>query len=381
MRLAVLLLAAFGMAFAGAPARAQSPTTITRELFAFPGAHVSPGSAISAGLALADRWIADEPFANPASARPYTLTLSPMLLHMSRQDLRADHRNYKETSGFFDAAGGAFSMTRGRWGLALYGYQPVVRLEDNFYITGPQAGPVSRTNSNSDVREVRAGLGVSYGSERARLGVAGEWTQRADRYERREESGDPLSPYNYVADFSGGAAGGQAGFRVSLGEGPGSWTVGGAARFMAELELTGDETVTNLGGTSTRALSAKREAGWEGGVSARYVVTDAFTTLIAAGGRGPQAIDPFGVRSGTGAELKIAGEYHDARDPWTVRFGLGQEQQTEVPEPRAGVVGLGIGWQLETTRIDFGVLHRTFKRADSPSSAEDRLLLSLAQKF
>ena len=123
----VVLACAAGLALA-APARGQLPVTISSELFPFPGSHVSPASAASAGLALADRWLADEPFANPSASRPYTLALSPMLLHVSRQDLRAEHRSYQETSAFFDAAGGYFSLESGAVGVALYGYQPVVRL-------------------------------------------------------------------------------------------------------------------------------------------------------------------------------------------------------------------------------------------------------------
>src|SRR5262245_33859547 len=100
-------------ALLGTQAAAQLPVTIQPDLFRFPGYHVTPGSAVSAGLALADRWLGDEPYSNPAMARPWTLALSPMILHVSRQDIRADHRGYEETSAYFDAAGGYFAFQTG----------------------------------------------------------------------------------------------------------------------------------------------------------------------------------------------------------------------------------------------------------------------------
>src|SRR5438132_1592065 len=128
---------AASLRLAAAPALAQLPTTITPDLFPFPGSHFSPASSFSAGRAVADRWL---------------------------------------------------------------------------------------------------------GRGRARFGIAGEWTHRADHYERAEDTG-ALVVNTYVADFSGEAAGGQAGVRVSVGEGERSVVLGGALRYMAELPLTGTETL------------------------------------------------------------------------------------------------------------------------------------------
>jgi hypothetical protein len=363
-----------------APARSQLPATIAQDLFPFPGAHVSPGSAASAGRALADRWLGEEPFDNPAAARPYTLALTPLLLHTSRQDLRADHRGYEETSGFFDVGGGYFSMEAGALGVALYGYQPAVRLEDNSFLTGSLLGPAGSVQSNSDSREVRGGLALSLGRGHARVGVAGEWTHRADHYERTEDVGLAI-PNTYVADFSGDAAGGLVGARWVLSEGPGGITLGAGLRYMAELDLTGDETLGSVSGTTHNSLTAKREAGWEGGVSGRYEFTDAFHAIAGAGGRTAQKYVGWGVTSGDAFEWKLAGEYHDARDPWTVRFGAGQEQQSDVPEPRSFVFGLGIGFVFDSTMLDLGLLHRSFDHGDHPPSSEDRIALSLVQRF
>ncbi|HEY2955327.1 MAG TPA: hypothetical protein VGK89_08790 [Candidatus Eisenbacteria bacterium] len=380
MRRIAAPLAALVLALSPAPGLAQLPVTIDQELFPFPGARESPGSAISAGMALADRWLGEEPFANPAASRPWTLVVAPALLHMSRQDLRADHRNYQETSAFFDAAGGWLGLELGRLGLSLYSYQPVVRLEDNAFQRGPVLNPTGSVKSSSDAREVRSGVALSYGTGPVRAGVAGEWAHRADHYERTEQTGGPASG-TYTADFSGDAAGAQAGVRVVLGEGPGAMTVGASLRYLAELEVTGDETIAVATGTTTSPISATRASGWEGGFTASYAVTDAFRWLIAAGGRGAQDWKGFGVRRGQGAEWKLAGEYHDRRDPWTVRFGFGQDQETEVAESRAGTAAVGVGLQLESTRVDFGVVHRSFKRHDHPASSDDRLVLGLTQRF
>jgi len=364
----------------GAPAAAQLPVTIQPDLFPFPGSHLTPGSAVSAGVALADRWLGDEPFSNPAVARPWTLALSPMILHVSRQDIRADHRGFEETSAFFDAAGAYFAFKTGAIGVALYGYQPVVRLEDNLFRVGPLTGPSGTVTSNSSAREVRGGLALSAGGERWRVGVAGEWTERSDHYERSASTGGP-APGSAVADFSGGGPGGQAGVNVNLGEGPGGVMVGAALRYIPELDLAGDETISDVSGSTTSPISTVRKAGWEGGISIRYVVTDAFCALVALGGGSGLEYVNWGVTSGPSSEWKLGGEYHDARDPWTVRFGLGQEQQTNVPEPRATVVGLGFGFQFESTQLDVGVAHRTFQHGDSPNCADDRVVFSIVQRF
>ena len=373
-KLAVMAAGVF--ALAAAPALAQRPPTISSDLFAFPGSHVSPASAMSAGRALSDRWLGEEPFDNPAASRPWTLALSPMLFHVSRQDLRADNRNFQETAWYFDAAGGYFAMERGALGVSLYGYQPAVRLEDNSFVTGSQLAPGSAT-SNSESREVRGGAALSLGSGHARVGIAGEYSHRADHYERTSSPGGPVTS-TFVTDFDGDAVGGQLGARWVLSEGPGGITLGAGLRYMAELELKGDETVN--GGTPT-PVSTKREAGLEGGISGRYIVTDAFHALAGIGGRSAQKYEGWGVSSGDAFEWKIAGEYHDSRDPWTVRFGAGQEQQNDVPEPRSFVVGLGFGLTMETTQLDLGVVHRSFERSDHPASSEDRFVLSLVQRF
>jgi hypothetical protein len=378
-RLAVLV-ALSSLAAIARPATSALPEAVSQYLYAFPGGRTMPGSASSAALALADRFLGEEPFANPAVARPRILALSPALVRVSRQDLRADNRNYDEQPAFIDAAGGWFGWASGRFGLALYGYQPELRLEDNAFSRGTDLASPGTVQSNMAAREFRAGLALSVAFGRVRVGVAPEWTSRSDHYERRE-TGGPI-PQTWMADFSGDAVGGQAGFRASFGrDSAGTFALGGGLRRLTELTLEGDERDVLVTGRRTIPISVARAAGWEGGLSLRWSATESFRVLAAAADRTRQEYVGFDVTRGAGTEWKVAAEYHDRRDPWTVRFGFGSELETGVPEPRAGVVGLGFGWIMESTVLDVGVVHRSFERTGHPASAEDRVVVSLVQTF
>ena len=77
---------AAALAWLGAPARA---VTIDPALFLFPGSPSNATSAASAGVAFADRWLGDRPFDNPALETRRMVELTPLLEHISRQDLSA----------------------------------------------------------------------------------------------------------------------------------------------------------------------------------------------------------------------------------------------------------------------------------------------------
>jgi hypothetical protein len=64
-----------------------------------------------------------------------------------------------------------------------------------------------------------------------------------------------------------------------------------------------------------------------------------------------------------------------------VRFGIGQERQKDMPEPRAGLLGLGIGWRWEGSGLDFGLLHRSLEREGHPTSSDDRLVATYHLDF
>ena len=72
----------------------ELPSPLDGTIFSFPSSIAGPGSAVSAGPAMAGRWLVDEPFYNPAVAPRKTVSLSPVIQRVSRQDLRADNHQY-----------------------------------------------------------------------------------------------------------------------------------------------------------------------------------------------------------------------------------------------------------------------------------------------
>lgn len=376
--LALLLAATTSSAAFAAP-----PSPLNPELWAFPGAGTAPGSAMSAGFALSDRWLGAQPFDNPASLPVRGVVASGVLQRMSRQDLRADNRQYDEQGAFIDFGGGWLCLPVGGFGIVVYAHQPVLRLEDNAFTRGQPGGPVQPAvvASNASSREQRAGLALSQSWGELRVGVAGEFTRRDDVYEVKEESGSPDEGLRHL-DFSGTGFGAQVGlrFREDRAE-RGVFAFGVGARFVPALTLEGEQIFTLLSGDSLAVVSAERESGIEAGASASYRITQGFRLLAGAGGRGAREWTGFDVRSGAGYQWSVGGEFHDDRDPWTVRFGLGQEHEDDVPEPDAGILGLGIGWSFDSSRIDFGVLHRTLKREGSPNSFDDRVVATVTATF
>jgi hypothetical protein len=87
------------------------------------------------------------------------------------------------------------------------------------------------------------------------------------------------------------------------------------------------------------------------------------------------------VSTHAGQTWSVAGAFHDATDPWTMRFGFGQEIEPGAPEPRAGLLGLGVGWNSEGTRIEAGVLRRSVRRVSRPTSYDDRIVASVGVTF
>ncbi len=371
---------AVALALSAAAAWAQPPTPLDLAgYYPFPGAVQGPASAVSAGLALADRWLGDEPFDNPSAPAAREVSLSPVFLRVSRQDLRAHNSQFDETSGFLDAAGGRLSWPVGRVALSLYAYQPVLRREDNAFTRGRPGESITpaTVKSSSTSRELRTGLAISFGRPALRVGVAGEWTHREDAYDYQETSGDPASGTRH-AEFSGDGFGAQAG--VGYAPVDRLW-VGAGLRWVPSLDLTGRQHEELLTGTSSSDVSARRKGALEGGVSARVAVTDAFRVLVSGGGQGAESWDGLGVTAGAGATWAAGLDFHDERDPWTARLGVGQSVQRGVPEPRATAVGLGFGWNMESFALDVAVLRRSFQRVDKPTSFDDRVVAGLRVPF
>ena len=382
----ILTLAGLGavLVLAATPVRASGPD---RTLFAFPGSLAIPAGAASAGVALADRWLGDQPFDNPAFSARRGVELSPALVDISRQDLRAANRNYVETGAYVDAAGGWASMPLGRATLFAYGSQPVLNLDENSFNRGTAtvdpANPPARIRSQGDAREIRAGAGLSWGDSTLRLGAAGEWTRRDDRYVVDETSGSPLAG-TLTTTFSGDAVGLQVGARIRRGlSGPHPLTVGLGVRFLPALTLPARDLFLPRGPVApdTTDYAIDRGSSWEGGLSARYGVGETFAMVAAVGAHGEQSWSGIGAVAGTGALWSLAGVFHDPETPWTLRFGFGQERQQHTVVTGADLVGLGLGWQLEGMQLDLGALRRGIRRDGRPTSYDDRVIASLGIAF
>jgi hypothetical protein len=333
--------------FIGAPAaRAELSSALLPELFAFPGAVTGPPSAVSAGLGLADLWLGDEPFGNPAAFPARAVVLAPAFLRVSRQDLRAHTSAYDETRGFLDAAGARLSWPIRKVGLSLYAWQPVLRREDQAY-TGMLRGVPGTFKTSSTAREARAGLAVSAPWRTLRFGLAGEWTQRDDSYEYSEVSGNPLAGLHH-ADFSGGALGFRAGARLMPHP---RVEVGAALGYVPALDMTGElrnPSQEAAGVEDTSSVTMQRASAWEGGLAVQVGVTRGFRVLASVGGRTAQewSTRSLGTRTRVESKYRLAPgpvaawsiglDFHDAQDPWWARIGVGQEQQRDVPWASAG---------------------------------------------
>jgi hypothetical protein len=116
-------------------------------------------------------------------------------------------------------------------------------------------------------------------------------------------------------------------------------------------------------------------------VSARVAATDQLRVLVAMGNRTTQEWKGLDLTRGGGFRWSTAVDFHDARDPWTLRFGLGQQSERGTPEPRAFVIGLGMGWVMDTTVLDVGVLRDSFSHLGGATSYEDRVVATVSLPF
>jgi hypothetical protein len=367
---AVVLLATAPDAGAGPPAPLDADW-----LYSFPGSLPGPASAVSAGLGLSDRWLGEEPFDNPAAVPARGIMVAPVFQRVKRQDLPADY-DYDEIEGYLDLAGGWLSLPVRGVGVTLYAYEPVLRLEDATFVTREapdQVLPPRTFTATSSARELRAGVALSHAWRGTRFGAAVEWTRREDSYDFDEVL--PRAGLSHV-DFSGDGIGFQVGARVPVAS---AVVLGGALRYVPSLDLSGQRTIEAE--DLVQPVSATRDAGWDGGVSARWSVSAAFRVLASLGGRTAQAWDGFGVSAGRAVGWSAGLEYEETEQPWTFRFGLGQEQQVGVQEPRAAAYALGLGWKVDALRVDLGVLRRSFEHAGKATSYDDRVVAGVTVGF
>ena len=196
-----------------------------------------------------------------------------------------------------------------------------------------------------------------------------------------EESGSPAAGTQRMS-LQGDAFGGQGGVRLVLPKmRVGEIALGVGARYLPALSVKGTQVLDLLLGASRVDLSAERQSGWEGGVSVADRVTPQVRLILGGGGRTSREWKGLDVTDGRAWSGSLAMEFHDARDPWTLRLGLGREGEEGSLNPHAGVVALGFGWSLGTTRVDLGALRRSLESHTEPTSFDDRVLVSVTTDF
>jgi len=378
---AILSLAAFALA---CPAHAQAqapPPPLADTTFGFPvpGDYVTPATATSAGLALADRWLGSSVYENPAARMARGIEVTPVVQRTSRQDLSSSNRDFEQTFAYFDLAGLALSLPAGQWGLVLYGWQPVLRLEEQTYTTGPQIAP-AQVHQLDTQREVRAGGAISHGLGAMRVGVAAEWVHRDDKYESHTQSG--LGQDDIVTDFKGDGygVGGGVTFAKDTSRVLG-YALGGAVHYSADIPLTGTVVQDLAVGDTTYAFTATRGKEWSGGVSAKMMVSPATWVVLGLSGRSGQAWDGFGVATTAGGGWSAGLDWKDDELPWGARFGVGQEWNPGALEKQSGLVSIGFTYVSNGLVMDVALFHRNLDREGFAHSADNRALLSVKVGF
>jgi hypothetical protein len=366
-------------------ARAQVDPPSSGDLFSFPGAFPNPATAMSAGRALADRWLGDAPWDDPAAGGGWSAEGSLLYLHENRQDLAAANRQFDGGSGVFDFGSAALSAPLpGRFTMWLYSFPAEARSEDVAFYAGrgtDPSQPSAVVTAKTRTREVRSGGALSRAFGALRLGAAVEWTSRTDDWTRTLESGAPESGTR-TTSWDGNATGGQAGFRWTHGDsGAGQIVVGGGLRYLPELEVSGHNQTDLLIGSSDSSVTTRRGSGWEGGASASWRVSDAVRVFAGGGARTAMAWSGLGMTSGRWANGALAVDYHDSTTPWTLRAGYAIDHQSDVPEESAGSLGLSFGWDFTGAVAEVGGLHRAVHRSGQPTSYEDRVLVGIRATF
>jgi hypothetical protein len=380
---AAALCAALGLALAASAARAQTPPPpLGNPVYGFPvpGDHVTPATAASAGLALADRWLGASIYENPAASPPSGVEVTPLFQRTSRQDISSSNRDFDQTFGYLDLAGVSVSLPTRQWGLVLYGWQPVLRLEEQTYTAGPLVAPAEVRQLDSQ-REVRGGAAISRGFGALRAGVSGEWVHRDDNYETHEQSGGPQAG-DRVLDLSGdgyGASGGLT-YQKDPDQVRGLW-VGASLHYTDEVPLTGTVDQHLALGDTTYVVEATRGSEWTGGLSARMTVAPATRVLVAGSWRSGQTWEGFGVETTTGGGWSAGLDWKDEELPWGARFGVGQEWNPGSLEDKAGLVSIGFTYVSGSLVMDLGLLHRNLQREGFANSAEDRAVLTVRVGF
>lgn len=378
-----VILCAAALAISHSPARAQTPPPpLGNPAYGFPvpGDYVTPATAASAGLALSDRWLGKSIYENPAAIVPRGVEVSPVFQRTSRQDISSQNRDFNQTFGYLDLVGLSVSLPTGQWGLVLYGWQPVLRLEEQTYSAGPFVSPAEVRQLDTQ-RELRGGAAISRGFGAFRAGVSGEWVHRDDNYETHINSGDPLAG-DRVVGLSGDGYGMSGGlvYQKDPDQVRGLW-VGASARYGAEIPLTGTVEQQLALGDTAYDFDATRGSEWSGGLSARMTVAPATRLLVGLSGRSGQAWDGFGFETTSGGGWSAGLDWKDEELPWGARFGVGQEWNPGALEDQAGLLSIGFTYVSGTLVVDLGLMHRNLAREDLAHSADDRAVMTVKVGF
>lgn len=366
-------------------AHAQLPSPLNNPVYGFavPGVPVAAANAASAGVALADRWLGDTPYENPACAFApgFTLEASPVFQRVNRQDVVSINRSTKQTVGYPDAAGGMLGYGAGRIGVALYAWQPVLRLEQMSYEFGPLLAP-GQMDQHAQQRELRVGAAVSYPvNDQLRVGVAGEFVRRDDLYETHEQSGSPSSG-DRMLTLNGNGLGASVGMRYTKDAGqPWASELGAALHWQKSLDLSGTYTENLLAGDSTGTVTASLESALSGGVSARVNVAPSTWVVAGVSSRSSEAWSGFGVWTDAALGVGVGLVWKDAELPYGFRFGVGRESSPGALETKSGLASVGFTYVSKGLVLDLGVLHRNLARDGFPRSADDRILGSVRVAF
>ena len=369
--------------FLAPAARAAAPPPLSNPAFGFPlpGDQPAAANAASAGLSLADRWLGDSPYNNPA-AKPFKgVEASPLFQRVNRQDLASTNRSTIQNRGYPDVAGGSIGFALRQWGVSLYAWQPVLRLEQLSYSAGPISTP-AQIDQEALQRELRGGVAISRGfGTNLRLGVAGEFVSRNDSYTTIEQSGSPFAGTR-VLEFSGTGIGASAGFTFEqAADQIGGSSFGAAVHWNADLDLTGTLDEQLVAGNTKTDVAVTRTSEISGGFSGRVLVAPATRIVVGISGRSGAEWSEFGFKSDPGLSYGIGLDWKDAELPWGARFGVGQESNPGALEEKSGLLSAGFTWVSGDLVLDVGLMHRNLARDGFSHSADDRAVASVRFSF
>ena len=308
--------------------------------------------------------------------------VAPVFLRVKRQDLPADYRNYDESGGLprcrraagsrCPCAGIGVAALRVRARAAPGGRRVHEREPDvvpRRHLHEPRAARARRAPASRSRAPWRGGA-LRRGASSGR-GATTPTTSTRSRAARSRGSATRTSRATASASRPGRARAGR----------PRASTLGGALRYVPALELSGEQELPVARGS--RGPSRPRaQAGWEGGLSARLAVTEAFRVLASLGGRTAQAWDGFGVTAGPRGELERRARLRRrSSSPGRSASAWARSSRTACPS-RARACSPGTGLEARRAAAGRGRCCAARSRARArPTSYDDRVVASATVGF